>query len=141
MRKMRGKELHQSLDGKGNYLHVQLGHNKPINVHRIVATVFISNPDNLPEVNHKDENKLNNRADNLEWCDRKYNNNYGSKVNKSRGANNPMSKIDERVAKKIKDSFIPYDKEYGVAGLAKKYGLSQTHVCAITKGRRWGWLS
>jgi hypothetical protein len=46
-------------------------------LHRLVALHFIPNPDNLPEINHKDENKQNNRADNLEWCDRKYNINYG----------------------------------------------------------------
>ena len=46
-------------------------------VHRLVAKAFVPNPDNLPEVNHKDECKKNNRADNLEWCDRVYNVNYG----------------------------------------------------------------
>ena len=48
-------------------------------VHRLVAETFIDNPNNLSEVNHIDENKANNSVDNLEWCDRKYNNNYGSK--------------------------------------------------------------
>lgn len=51
---------------------------KMIKVHRLVASVFIENPNNLPDVNHKDENKTNNVVDNLEWCDRKYNNNYGN---------------------------------------------------------------
>lgn len=44
--------------------------------HRAVATTFIPNPDNLPCVNHKDENKLNNDVDNLEWCTYRYNNMY-----------------------------------------------------------------
>ena len=48
-------------------------------IHRLVAETFIPNPDNLPEVNHKDENKLNNEASNLEWCTHKYNSNYGSR--------------------------------------------------------------
>ena len=48
-------------------------------VHRLVAETFIPNPNNLPEVNLIDENKANNSVDNLEWCDRKYNNIYGEK--------------------------------------------------------------
>lgn len=47
-------------------------------IHRLVAATFISNPNNLPQVNHKDENPSNNNVDNLEWCDQKYNSNYGT---------------------------------------------------------------
>lgn len=47
-----------------------------IKVHRLVALCFLSNPHNLPQVNHKDENPANNHASNLEWCDQKYNVNY-----------------------------------------------------------------
>lgn len=46
-------------------------------VHRLVAEAFLPNPNKLPEVNHKDENKSNNCVDNLEWCSSEYNMNYG----------------------------------------------------------------
>ena len=47
-------------------------------IHRLVAQAFIPNPDELPCINHIDEDKINNRVDNLEWCDHAYNNNYGT---------------------------------------------------------------
>jgi len=47
-------------------------------VHRLVADAFIPNPQKLPHINHKDEDKTNNTAENLEWCDPMYNNNYGT---------------------------------------------------------------
>lgn len=47
-------------------------------VHRLVAEAFIPNPEHLPIINHKNENPLDNRADNLEWCTYRYNSNYGS---------------------------------------------------------------
>lgn len=68
---------------KGGYLLVNLCNNsemKTFKVHRLVAKVFISNPQNLPEINHKDEIKTNNCVENLEWCDRKYNINYGTHI-------------------------------------------------------------
>lgn len=140
-RRYQGRLLKQSFDGKGNYLHVGLGKRKIVNVHRLVAEAFIPNPLGLPEINHKDENKTNNRADNLEWCDHIYNNNYGSKRGATNGSKNPMNKFSEEVVREIKATYIPGDIEYGVTGLARKYGMSQTHVCAIIKGRRWAWLN
>lgn len=52
------------------------GVGKSASVHRLVAEAFIPNPDNLPEINHKDENPANNRVENLEWCTRQYNIEY-----------------------------------------------------------------
>lgn len=73
-------EIKPTLSGCG-YLRVGLARNgekKLRSVHRLVAEAFISNPLNLPQVNHKDENKENNSVGNLEWCDAKYNTNYGT---------------------------------------------------------------
>ncbi len=55
-------------------------------VHRLVAQAFLPNPFNYKEVNHKDENKINNCVWNLEWCDRKYNNSYGTLPTRRRKA-------------------------------------------------------
>lgn len=75
-----GKEklLSPGIHSKG-YLIVSLCKNGDLKhylVHRLVAQAFLPNPLNLPEVNHKDENKLNNCVDNLEWCERQYNVDY-----------------------------------------------------------------
>lgn len=73
-----------SCGGEGNYQMVCLSitdnKNKTPYVHRLVAKAFIPNPDNLTEVNHKDEDKLNNSVDNLEWCTRQYNLTYGTRI-------------------------------------------------------------
>ena len=77
-------------------------------VHRLVAIVFISNPNNYKEVNHKDENPSNNNVKNLEWCTREYNNNYGTRnkraseshKGKCKGKDHPKSK-----------PILMYDKE------------------------------
>lgn len=67
----------------GNRLQVRLsreGTVKNFRVHRLVAENFIKNPYNLPQVNHIDENPQNNNVNNLEWCDAKYNSNYGTRI-------------------------------------------------------------
>lgn len=55
---------------------------KHYTIHRLVALSFIPNPNNYPSINHKDENKLNNTPDNLEWCTVKYNNLYNDRQDK-----------------------------------------------------------
>ena len=70
--------LHKARNGYSRITLCRDGVRFQFSVHRLVAKAFIPNPNNLPEINHKDENKVNNRADNLEWCTREYNNNYGN---------------------------------------------------------------
>lgn len=92
-----GKPKKQVDNGHG-YLNVCLskfGKTKIYYVHRLVAQAFIPNHENLPEVNHKDENPYNNNVENLEWCDRKYNGNYGT--------------IKERIGKANSKQICQYD--------------------------------
>ena len=80
----RKKFLKPDINASG-YLKVGLskdGQRKKYFIHRLVAEAYIPNPDNLPQVNHKDENKENNCLQNLEWCDPKYNANYGTRNDK-----------------------------------------------------------
>lgn len=83
-----------------NYLGVELVKNfkyKHKYIHRLVAETFIPNPNNYNEVNHKDENTLNNCVSNLEWCNTKYNVNYGQRTLKA--------------TKKLSKPIIQYDLE------------------------------
>ena len=57
---------------------------KSIRIHRLVAQLFIPNPNNYRCINHKDENTSNNSVNNLEWCDHQYNNTYGTRVNRQK---------------------------------------------------------
>ena len=97
--KRKGKLLKQY--NKRGYFQVSLSKNHKryyFNVHRLVAIAFLPNPDNLPQVNHKDENPLNNILSNLEWCTAKYNCNYGTR----------NSKIPNKTS--FKKGHIPWNK-------------------------------
>ena len=60
------------------------GKRKQFLVHRLVAMGFLDNPNNYPVINHKDENRLNNSVDNLEWCTLSYNTKYSIKLHPDR---------------------------------------------------------
>lgn len=86
---------------------------KPYFVHRLVASAFVDNPNNYPCVNHKDENKLNNNSNNLEWCTQTYNHNYAIvRVYKYYGYNvrfgysNDKIKLKDNIIVKIKNNIV-----------------------------------
>ena len=92
--KKTGRELKQQ--EKKGYMNVSLfknGKKKNKLVHRLVAEAYIENIQNYPQVNHKDEDTLNNTVENLEWCTQRYNNNYGTYRERARKRmleNNPF---------------------------------------------------
>lgn len=98
---------------KNEYKHVSLcdaqENSKRFPIHRLVAMAFVPNPDNLPIVNHKDENKSNNHADNLEWCTNEYNITYGTAVARriaTYKANSParaLARAEKKAEARIKE--------------------------------------
>lgn len=81
VRNSKGKLLKGCISSRGyQMVHLRTKDtNKLCSVHRLVAETFIPNPLHLSEINHKDENKLNNNVSNLEWCSSEYNKNYGTR--------------------------------------------------------------
>ena len=96
------KVLRTTTNKKG-YLKISLHKDKVIKtyyIHRLVAETFIPNLDNLPQVNHKDENKSNNCVNNLEWCTNEYNHRYGT-INKRISNSNKGKVIKNETRVKI----------------------------------------
>lgn len=94
-------------------------------IHRLVAETFVPNPDNLPEVNHKDENRANNSWNNLEWCTSKYNKNYGGRARKfgiSRG--------------KAVHCIETGDVFFSVREAARQFDISASSIAACCTGYR-----
>ena len=83
-----GKRLKPWISAEG-YKYVVLNY-KRYTVHRIIARLFVPNPNNLPMVNHINEDKTDNRACNLEWCDNKYNTSYGQFKEKCKSESQPI---------------------------------------------------
>lgn len=87
--------LETTHDGYKRVLLCLYGKHKKWLVHRLVAQAFIPNVDDLPCINHKDEDTANNCVDNLEWCDWKYNSNYGTlpkRISERLAVNHPTAK-------------------------------------------------
>lgn len=133
----RVKSLNYNLTGKEKilksgkdrgYLKVTLwkeGKGKNYSIHRLVAQAFLDNHNNLPEVNHKDEDKSNNCVNNLEWCDRKYNTNYGTRN------------------KRIQKPVLQFTKEGGfirkwfcARDVERELEINPTHISSCCKGKK-----
>ena len=124
VRKWRGKSCVLELfegqiltpyETKKGYLSVRLykdGKSHDFPVHRLVLLTFVPNPENFPQVNHRDEDKKNNRLDNLEWCSAEYNMNYGHCRDTIRRPVAQYTKLME--FKKEFDSIISASRETGI---------------------------
>ena len=126
---------------KTGYLTVTLGSSKkPVKVHRLIALAFIENPDNKPYVNHKDGNKLNNSVANLEWVTTKENTEHAIKMKLRKpmyGEQHGQSKLTNALVTSIRESYIPYDREYGSRALAKKYKLGKSTIGRVVREEGW----
>lgn len=109
------------------YFRVRLcknGANKQILIHRLVAEAFLPNPKKLPQINHIDENKKNNCVDNLEWCDAKYNINYGEH----------NKKVAKSHCKKV--YCVELDRVFESAkSAATQLNLSDSNIAKCCKGK------
>lgn len=132
LNKRKGRILKLTKDHFG-YLRVNLYKDfkyKIHKVHRLVAQAFIENSNNYPIINHKDEDKTNNKVENLEWCDHKYNNNYGTvrKRQKQTATNNP--KISKQVF--CFETGVVYPS---VRQLSRELNLNCGSVCHVCNGK------
>ena len=123
---------------KDGYFFVNLYKNnksKTFKVHRLVAEAFLPNTDNLPLINHKDEDKSNNIVSNLEWCDVKYNTNYGTR-NKRIGKSNTNGKRSKPVLQYTLDG--KFVREWESYRECKRNGFNHVSECCRGKLKSCG---
>lgn len=101
------------------------------NLHRLFAEAYIPNPDNLPCVNHKDENPMNYNLDNLEWCTQSYNQRYGT-VNERR----PWIAEQRGIPVVAIDPWGNETEYPSAREAARQLDLDQSSITAVLRGRR-----
>lgn len=105
-------------------------------VHREIAIAFIPNPDNLPQVNHIDGNKLNNNVSNLEWCTAQYNSRHAYDMGlakPTRGHKHIQSKLSKEDREYILANYSRYDKRNTGRALAEKFGVDKMQIYRVVK--------
>lgn len=133
-----GLKLSGSIN-KGGYRQIAI-QKKNIEVHRIVAQTFIPNPDNLPCINHKDGNKLNNNINNLEWCTYSYNTKHAYNTGLERkilGEKHHNHKLTEEEVRYIKLKYQKRHKKFGAVPLSKRFNVDRTTITDIVNGKTW----
>lgn len=109
--------------------------NRLYRVHRLVAETFIPNPNNLPCVNHKDENKKNNHVENLEWCTYQYNVRYGEQYKVRASKSRQELKYRKPIVQLALDgSFVAEHRSVYYAALAT--GIEKSSIKQCLKGKR-----
>ena len=106
-------------------------------VHRLVAKSFIPNPENKPQVNHKDDNKFNNSVNNLEWVTASENiiHSYRTHIrSKKYSKDNHMTKLSNEEVKEIRERYSI--ENISQRKLGEEYGVSQTHIGRIINNIR-----
>jgi len=104
----------------------------------LVAQSFIPNPNNKPDINHKDLNRENNEVDNLEWCTRKENWEHAVKMGKiiyPDGEFNPRNKLSRKDVEEIRRLYK--SKKYTQKELAKQFSVSQAQISTIVLRKQW----
>ena len=106
-------------------------------IYRLVAKAFIPNPDNKPEVNHIDGNRMNNHISNLEWSTRSENEKHAYDTGlyiSRKGNEHPMSKLSETDINRMKNLLSEGKSKKDIS---KVFNVSYSHVCKIFKGTTW----
>ena len=109
------------------------GNSKWYPVHRLVAAAFVPNPMNYPEVNHIDEIKGNNEASNLEWCDRTYNVNYGTRIQRVSESHINNQYLSKKVCSIDRSGRVETYDSIGEA--ERQTGLHHANIVRTLKGR------